>query len=110
MHKAYIAQVADSVDSKLNELSSALQWMGWADIKPGSKVFIKPNLTYPFYKPGVTTSSQAIEALVSILSAQTPNITIGESDGSSHAWKAEDAFHSRQFLAIRCGTAFCYSA
>ena len=61
-------------------------------LSPDSRVFLKPNFTYPFYKPGVTTSPAVIEAVVTFLKEWTSRITIVESDGGAHAWKAEKAF------------------
>jgi uncharacterized protein (DUF362 family) len=79
----------------------ALDWIEWEKlIKPDDRIFIKPNLTYPFYKSGVTTSPAMIEALVSVLSNRCSNIMIGESDGGSHAWKAEEAFEGHDLFNI----------
>ena len=84
-----------------NEIAAALKWIGWDTIiEPEARVFIKPNFTYPFYKPGVTTSPQVMEALISVLSTQTSNIIIGESDGGYHAWKAEEAFQGHNLYKI----------
>lgn len=81
-------------DRDLNQtIRDALEWIKWTDIiAPGARVFIKPNFTYPFYKPGVTTSPQVIEAVVRAVVQRTPHITIGESDGGASAWRAEEAF------------------
>lgn len=71
----------------------AFTWIGLDNvIKNNDQIFIKPNLTYPFHKKGVTTSPELIEVLVSILREKTSKISIVESDGGSHAWKAEEAF------------------
>jgi uncharacterized protein (DUF362 family) len=61
-------------------------------LSPDSRVFLKPNFTYPFYKAGVTTSPAVIEAVVEYLKEWTSRVTIVESDGGAHAWKAEAAF------------------
>ena len=58
----------------------------------GASVTIKPNFTYPWYKPGVTTSPNVLSALVSALRDWRAKVTIVESDGGSHAWRAEEAF------------------
>jgi len=94
--------ISSIYDNNLNKLiSQAFDWIEWEKIiKPHDKIFIKPNLTYPFYKPGVTTSPAMIEALVSTLSTRCSNITIGESDGGSHAWKAEEAFEGHDLFNI----------
>ena len=41
-------------------MQDAFSWLGDSIIKPGGRVFIKPNLTYPFYKAGVTTSPKGV--------------------------------------------------
>jgi uncharacterized protein (DUF362 family) len=92
-----------SIDkNSLNDtVLQALEWIEWEKlIKPEHKIFIKPNLTYPFYKPGVTTSPEMIEALISVLKTRCKNITIGESDGGSRGWKAEEAFEGHNLYNI----------
>ena len=37
------------------------------DFETAKAVFIKPNLTYPYYKEGVTTRKDFVEALVAAL-------------------------------------------
>lgn len=82
-------------------MREALEWLEWDRIvPPDARIFIKPNFTYPFYKPGVTTSPKMIEALVSVLKEQTPNIVIGESDGGNNAWSAADAFSGHDLPEI----------
>jgi len=82
-------------------LSEAFEWLGWEKIiSAGTKVFIKPNFTYPFYKPGVTTSPALIEATVSLLTSRGAMALVGESDGGSHAWTAEEAFEGHQVPEI----------
>jgi len=61
-------------------------------VGPSTRVAVKPNFTYPVFKPGVTTSPRVLTALVAALSDYTKHIRIVESDGGAHAWKAEDAF------------------
>lgn len=74
-------------------MERALEWVNWTNIvRPGARVFIKPNFTYPRYKAGVTTTPAVLSALVQVLRSRTDAITIGESDGGSHAWTADQAF------------------
>lgn len=71
----------------------ALQWLRWEErVSDSTRITIKPNMTYPFYKPGVTTNPELLEAVVKVLSSRTRNITIVESDGGSYAWSADVAF------------------
>jgi len=65
-----------------------------------SRVSIKPNFTYPWHKPGVTTSPMVLEATVRVLRDYTPHIRIVESDGGSNAWSAEQAFRGHDVPAI----------
>lgn len=63
-----------------------------ARITAGTRVALKPNFTYPYYKPGVTTSPAVIRAAVQVLKEYTEHIAIVEGDGGSYLWKAEEAF------------------
>lgn len=49
-----------------------------------TRIFIKPNLTYPTYKPGVMTNPKAIEAAILAVREYTPNIFIGDSDSGGY--------------------------
>lgn len=96
--KVYINKLKNDARDKLQD---ALIWIG-ADslIKPDAHVFIKPNFTFPFFKPGVTTSPEMIDALVSVLKTKTKNIIIGETDGGANSWKAEEAFEGHDVPRI----------
>lgn len=100
MKKVYISKISDyhNIEDNVHE---ALDWIGWRRIiKPNATVFIKPNLTWPAHLPGVTTSPDIIEALVSNLKTVTPNITIGESNGGYHSFVAEEAFKNHKIYEI----------
>jgi uncharacterized protein (DUF362 family) len=72
---------------------SALEWLRWEEIiLPGSRVFIKPNLTWREHIPGVTVTPAFLRALVRTLKSRTPNISIGEADGGYNGYPVEDAF------------------
>ena len=92
--RAFVERFDPSAEGALQRLTAeALEFIELRRfLTPSSRVFIKPNFTYPFYKAGVTTSPRAIEAVVAHLREWTRHITIVESDGGSHAWKAEEAF------------------
>jgi uncharacterized protein (DUF362 family) len=70
-------------------------------VNADSRVSLKPNLTYPYYKPGVTTSPAVIAAVVHILSERTKNVAIVETDGGYGAWKAVEAFEGHGLYAMR---------
>ncbi len=69
-------------------------------IGKNSRVALKPNLTYPYYKQGVTTSPKVIEAVVQILSERTNSLAIIETDGGYGAWTAIEAFEGHGIYAL----------
>ncbi|MCL5103744.1 MAG: DUF362 domain-containing protein [Armatimonadetes bacterium] len=75
------------------KIRMSLEQTGLLDkITSTTRISIKPNFTYPYYKPGVTTSPEVIRETVKILREITPHIAIVETDGGYHAWKAIEAF------------------
>jgi len=90
MHKVWISKTDGALD---REMEAALEWLDWRSIvAPDARVSIKPNLTYPIPKAGVTTTPAVLEALIRALSSRTRHINVVESDGGSHSWPAEEAF------------------
>jgi uncharacterized protein (DUF362 family) len=65
------------------------------------RVVIKPNFTYPYYKPGVTTSPQVIRETAKILRQFTARLAIVETDGGYGAWRAEEAFNGHGLYELR---------
>jgi uncharacterized protein (DUF362 family) len=61
-------------------------------VKAGTRVALKPNFTYPYYKRGVTTSPQVIREVVLALRERTDRIAVVETDGGYGAWQATEAF------------------
>jgi uncharacterized protein (DUF362 family) len=49
-----------------------------------SRVFLKPNLTYPIYRPGVMTSIECLSAVVRLLVDRGYRVTIGEADSGGY--------------------------
>ena len=72
------------------------------DIKSSRAVFIKPNLTYPLYRKGVTTRVEFVRSLVSVLKKLNAEIKIyiGEGDGGYNSYSMSDAFKNMEFTAI----------
>ena len=69
-------------------------------IGPTTRVALKPNLTYPYYRPGITTSPAVIRETVKVLLDYTPNISVVETDGGYGAWEAEEAFSGHGLLEM----------
>ncbi|MCL5995616.1 MAG: DUF362 domain-containing protein [Chloroflexi bacterium] len=81
---------------------SALAGTGLLDlIKSSTRIALKPNLTYPFHKPGVTTSPPVIRETVKILREYTPHIAVVETDGGYGAWQASEAFAGHGLYQLR---------
>jgi len=78
----------------LARLSEGFKWAGMnRDIKPGHQVLLKPNLTYPKFKPGVTTTPAVLEAAIKLLKDLGAKIFVGESDGGYNSYQVRDAYH-----------------
>jgi len=100
MSRVYIGRISGEV-LDCPQVVQALEWLGWQELVPtGSRVFIKPNLTWPEHIPGVTTTPQAIEAVVAALRRRTSRIVVGESDGGYHSFRAEEAFRGHHLYEI----------
>ena len=101
MNKVFIRSLSEQ-GVEPEDLRLAFEWLDWERLIPyGSKVFIKPNLTWPIPLPGVTTSPKAMESLAVLLKERTDQIIFGESDGGYHAYEVEDAFEGHQLYALR---------
>ena len=62
-------------------------------VAPGQSVFIKPNLTFPTYQPGVMTNPKLIESLVLYLKNFTDRISICEADsGGYNPFRMDEVF------------------
>lgn len=90
MAKVYV----ERLNNNLGELlSDALDFVKICDHLRGKTIFLKPNLTYPKFKPGVTTTPQLLEALVRLLCDYGCKVIVGESDGGYNSYAVKDAFH-----------------
>ncbi len=92
-------------------LAAAMRYLGAeAGLKPGLHVAIKPNLTFPHFRPGVMTTREAIEAVVEFLKNYTDRITVCEADsGGYNRFAMEEVFCATglEQLACRYGIALC---
>jgi len=62
------------------------------DIPRQSRVIVKPNFTWPGWKPGVTTHPALLAALAEFFVDYGNEVIFVESDGGMHSWKVEEAF------------------
>src|SRR5687768_18503533 len=81
---------------------SALEQAGLVERLTGStRVALKPNFTYPYYKRGVTTSPLVIREVVRVLREYTSHIAIVETDGGYGVWKVAEAFEGHDVFKLR---------
>lgn len=89
--KIYIDDLNDDSFSRLEE---GFKWVGLKkDVKRGDLVLLKPNLTYPKFKPAVTTTPEILEGAIRLLKDLGAKIVVGESDGGYNSYEVKDAFH-----------------
>jgi uncharacterized protein (DUF362 family) len=89
------------------DIRDAFERLHWRDyIKSDSRVFVKPNFTLPFFKPGVTTHGSVIEATLAVLKDRASEVLIGEADGGYGTYSAEYALtnHGIPDICKRTGT------
>jgi uncharacterized protein (DUF362 family) len=92
--------IADAFDLRASVEDALAALGGDATIRRGERVFLKPNLTYPTHRPGVTTSPQFLRAVLQCLSDLGARVTVGEGDGGYGAWPADVAFDGHGLRAI----------
>jgi uncharacterized protein (DUF362 family) len=66
-----------------------------AALRPGLRVSVKPNLTFPVYRRGVMTSLEAVEAMLKHLKDRGCSVTICESDsGGYNRFSMDEVFRA----------------
>jgi len=78
--------LVDAIKSTLEESGILKRVMG------STRVALKPNFTYPYYQPGITTSPVVLRETVKILREYTSHLAVVETDGGYGAWQAAEAF------------------
>jgi len=61
------------------------------DLPRGCRVAVKPNLTFPTPRPGVTTTPEVLRAVVQRLVERSNTVFVVESDGGYGAWDCDRA-------------------
>jgi len=97
-YRIYISEIRDDLKSALQNGLEFIRWQKHID--RNSRVFIKPNFTFPEYSEGVTTSPELLKCLLGLLKTRAGRIVVGESDGGNHSFKAEDAFAGHNMYHI----------
>ncbi len=88
----------DNLNTKIRD---CLEWVNWKDrIYPDSRIYVKPNLTFPEFRRGVTTSPHFLAAALDVLKERTRHITVFEADGGNNSYPAEKAFETHNLYKI----------
>ncbi len=97
-HRIFIDKIGDRPSEVLR---SGLEFIGWDNlISKSSRVFIKPNFTFPQYRQGVTTNPQLLRPLLLLLRQKAGKVMVGESDGGNRSFRAEDGFKGHGMYEI----------
>lgn len=81
-------------------VQKGLEWVGLAScLRPGDRVAIKPNLTFPVFRKGVMTNPEALEAVIIHLKQFTDRITVCESDSGGYNRFSMDEVFARTGIA-----------
>lgn len=97
-YRAYIDELRDDLKVTLQKGLEFINWGKYIDKK--SRVFVKPNFTFPYYKEGVTTNPQLLKYLLEILKSKADTVILGESNGGNHSFTAEQAFERHNMYQI----------
>jgi uncharacterized protein (DUF362 family) len=85
MNRKPVIEVFDLAEGHVPAVTMGLERTGFfRDVPAGGTVFLKPNLTFPVFKPGVMTSYACLEAVVRCLRARGYQVIIGEADGGGY--------------------------
>ncbi|MFQ5889830.1 MAG: DUF362 domain-containing protein [Gemmatimonadota bacterium] len=83
-------------------VATALAWCGRLEsLRPGARVLIKPNFTFPFHRPGVTTAPDMLRAVTELLLERGAEVTICESGPSLDAFSMWGSFEEHGVLQLR---------
>ena len=99
----YIDRLTQTPEALKHQFSKSFESLSLVDdFKRSNAIFIKPNLTYPTYKKGVTTRKDFVEILVVALRRinSTTKIYIGEGEGGYNSFSMTDAMRAMGFYDI----------
>ena len=80
--KVFLSKLADGY---AGPVSTGLISVGFFEtVRPGATVFLKPNFTFPTYRPGVMTSFECIKATTECLIQRGYKVIIGEAQSGGY--------------------------
>lgn len=100
----FVEPLAQTTNSVVNQFNQSFRHVSLIDdFNNANAVFIKPNLTYPVYKKGVTTRKEFVGGLIAALRQvnSTTKIFIGEGEGGYNSFSMSEAMHAMGFYDIQ---------
>jgi len=97
-YRAYIDKTDGELKATLKKGLDFIKWHKYID--KTSKVFVKPNFTFPYYKEGVTTNPEFLKSVLELLKSRTDKVILGESDGGNNSFRAEEAFQEHNMYEM----------
>ncbi len=80
--KIFLAKLSENY---LEPVEAGLRGVGFFDtVQSGSTVFLKPNFTFPTYRPGVMTSFACVKAVTECLIGKGYKVIIGEAESGGY--------------------------
>jgi uncharacterized protein (DUF362 family) len=101
-HRVFVAHAAEYAAA----MQAAVAWLGVErKVRQANGIFLKPNFTFPQFRPGVTTTKEVLRAALQVFSELNANVIVGESDGGYGTFDAESAFAAFDLysMAKECG-------
>lgn len=82
-------------------VDEAFAWLQAGDLLAGRKVFVKANLTFPEFRPGVMTTPEALDAVLGALTTLGCRVWFGEADsGGYNPFSMDDVFARMGLAAL----------
>jgi len=99
--------IGNSDAQRARILRAAFDYVGlYGEVGSSTKIFVKPNFTYPKPIPGVTTSRELLSDALRLLAETGAEVFVGESNGGYGSFLASEAFagHGLQEMCSQTGT------
>src|SRR3989441_1455485 len=99
--------IGNSDADRARILRAAFDYVGlYGEIGSSTKIFVKPNFTYPKPIRGVTTSRELLSDALRLLGETGAEVFVGESNGGYGSFLASEAFvgHGLQEMCRQTGT------
>jgi uncharacterized protein (DUF362 family) len=99
----FVQRRAGTPEGRRTQMQDALNSIGLpAEVRSARTVFLKPNLTFPEHKDGITTRAEFIEEIVSYLLATNSRLKIfvGEGEGGYNSFSMSGAMRTMGYHQV----------